>query len=84
MVLVYQVGGETSDGPIRRPDWKCFRVSKLRRVAIAKGAWQAGASHSQRQNCVQDVDYDVNEATPYRPRRSLGSLRGNPPVTSTL
>jgi hypothetical protein len=77
-VLAWQVGGETSDGPIRGADWKCFRVSRLRHLAIADGEWLAGASHSRRQSCVEDVDYDVNEASPYRPRRSLGGLRGDP------
>ena len=76
VVLVYQVGGETSEGPIRRPDWKCFHVAGLDEIEPGKGAWQAGASHIQRQPCVVDVDYDANEASPYHPRRSLGSLRG--------
>jgi len=75
-LLVYQIGGETSKGPIRRPDWKCFRVAGLRAVEVATGEWRAGASHSQDQSCVAEVDYDVNEASPYSPRRSLGSLRG--------
>jgi hypothetical protein len=77
VVLAYQVGGKASGGPVRQPEWKCFRVSRLRHVEAAEGAWRAGASHSQRQSCVEDVDYDVNEASPYRPRRSLGSLRGD-------
>jgi hypothetical protein len=78
VLLAYQTGGASSGGPLRRPEWKCLRVAKLRRVETAEGEWLAGASHSQRQSCVRDVDYDVNEVSPYRPRRSLGDLRGAP------
>lgn len=77
VVLAYQLAGETSEGPIRRPAWKCFHLARLRRVKSASGVWDAGGNHSRRQSCVEDVDYDANEASPYRPRRSLGSLRGN-------
>jgi hypothetical protein len=77
-VLAYQVGGETSGGRVGGAEWKCFRVSGLDRMEAMKGEWLTGASHSQRQTCVDDVDYDVNEASPYSPRRSLGGLRGEP------
>ena len=79
MVLVYQVGGRTSKGRIRQPRWKCFRVEGLSRIEIIQGEWEAGSSHSQDQQCVQQVDYDVNEDSPYDPRQSLGRLRGGPP-----
>ena len=82
MVLAWQVGGETSDGPISRPEWKCMRVTGLSEIGIADVEWRTGARHSQRQSCVTDVDYDVNEASPYEPRRSLGSLRGIKPDES--
>jgi hypothetical protein len=78
MILVYQFGGRTSAGRLRKPAWKCFRVAGLSRIEIIRGEWQAGARHSQRQTCVEIVDYDVNEDSPYAPRQSLGVLQGEP------
>ena len=78
VALVYQTGGETSRCLLRRPEWKCFQLSKLSDVEPAGRPWQAGASHRQAQSCVQIVDYDANEASPYRPLRSLGDLRSRP------
>ena len=78
VALVYQIGGRTSSGPLQKPEWKCFQLSKLHDLARSDSEWQAGQSHRQGQSCVQRVDYDVNEASPYRPSRSLGGLRGAP------
>ena len=75
-VLVYQTGGSTSRGPLRKPDWKCFEVSGIGDIEPLDGPWQIGGRHSQTQTCVRDVDYDVNEASPYDPRHSLGRLSG--------
>jgi len=77
-VLGYQFGGETSKGSLGRPAWKCFRVAGLSQIEAVEAEWQAGAGHSQRQTCVADVDYDVNEESPYAPRQSLGRLRDDP------
>jgi hypothetical protein len=77
-VLAYQFGGRMSAGRLRKPNWKCFRVAGLSRIEIIRGEWQAGARHSQRQTCVEIVDYDVNEDSPYAPRHSLGVLQGEP------
>lgn len=77
--LVWQVGGRTSNGPLRDPEWKCFVLSKVGSLELRSGPWQVGSSHRQTQSCVKDVDYDVNEQSPYNPRQSLGDLRGQPP-----
>jgi len=77
--LVWQVGGETSDGPLKRPGWKCFLLSNVDGASLGEGAWLAGSSHLSRQSCVRQVDYDANPASPYRPAHSLGRLRGAPP-----
>jgi hypothetical protein len=79
--LVWQVGGETSGGPLRRPDWKCFLLSNVEDAVLAEGSWLTGASHLSRQSCVAEVDYDANSASPYRPMFSLGRLRGSPALT---
>ena len=72
--LVWQFGGETSEGPLRRADWKCFDLANVSDPTGGNGSWQSGLSHLQAQNCVKDVDYDANPASPYGPRNSLGRL----------
>jgi len=79
VALIYQTGGETSRGPLRQPEWKCFQLAKLSGAKPAFRSWRAGASHRQAQSCVRIVDYDANEASPYSPLRSLGDLSGWPP-----
>jgi hypothetical protein len=79
VALVYQTGGETSRGPLRQPEWKCFQLSKLSGAVRAGRLWQVGASHTQAQSCVQIVDYDANERSPCSPLHSLGNLSGAPP-----
>lgn len=73
--LVYQIAGHTSAGPLRQPQWKCLRLANLTDLAIAAGLkWIEGRAHTQPQHCVPDVDYDLNPASPYAPRHSLGDL----------
>lgn len=78
-VLVWQVGGATSDGPLKRPGWKCFLLSNAEGVSLSEGSWLAGSSHLSRQSCVKEVDYDANPVSPYDPQHSFGRLRGAPP-----
>src|SRR4051794_37525819 len=59
-LLAYQVDGETKEGSISAPDWRCFLVSELRGIETAEGEWGAGNRHSQSQKCVLQVDYDAN------------------------
>lgn len=75
MALVYQIAGHTSAGPLTQPQWKCLRLAGLSGLAIAEHArWISGRAHSQPQHCVAQVDYDLNSASPYAPRHSLGDL----------
>lgn len=80
MVLAYQVGGRTSRGTLRTPQWKCLRVAGISGLAIAEAAWISGPTHSQTQHCVAEVDYDLNPASRYAPRRSLGELGSGSPA----
>jgi hypothetical protein len=69
--LVYQVGGRTSEGPLIRPTWKCFFVSKIQALEICDGEWRAGERHRTKQTCVDGVDLDVNPSSPYEPKRKV-------------
>jgi len=70
--LVYQFGGESSQGAAGARGWKCLTLSKVRNAHVIDGVWHDGPGpHGQAQSCVADVDRDVNPASPYRPRRSL-------------
>ena len=67
--LVYQFAGESQSGLPPGGQWKCLRVVKVSDVQLREGPWFAGASHQRAQVCVEDVDLDVNPASPYHPRR---------------
>ena len=68
--LVYQFGGESSQGAAGARGWKCLALSKIRHAHMIDGPWHDGPGpHGQAQSCVADVEYDVNPASPYRPRR---------------
>jgi hypothetical protein len=68
--LVFQFSGSGSKGTVRG-HWKCFTLSKVKRAKLIDGPWQAEAEHKSAQSCVQDVDLDVNPASPYSPKRRL-------------
>ena len=57
-VLVWQYAGETSDGPITEPLWKCLKIAKLSQLAIAPGEWRAGVRGPTGvpTTCVGEVD----------------------------
>ncbi len=65
--LVFQFGGTTSEGPLLKPDWKCFSLGKIKDARLIDGRWHSGSEHSQSQHCMKMVEYDVNPNSPYRP-----------------
>jgi hypothetical protein len=73
VALVYQFGGDSKSGLPPQGQWKCLRLAKASDVMLRDGPWRAGASHNRPQTCVDDVDLDVNPASPYRPRRCPGA-----------
>jgi hypothetical protein len=73
MALTYQFAGQSSKGLPPGGQWRCLDLSHVRDVALRDGAWHAGDCHMKPQRCVDIVDLDVNPASPYRPKRSLGS-----------
>jgi hypothetical protein len=69
--LVYQFAGGSSKGLPLEGQWKCFLLARVNDIRLRDGPWHAGSSHQQPQSCVEDVDLDVNPASPYNPRRRL-------------
>jgi hypothetical protein len=71
--LTYQFAGESESRLPPAGDWKCLFLAKVSDVRLRDGPWRAGNSHTQQQRCVEDVDIDVNPASPYNPKRRLRS-----------
>ncbi|HVT54621.1 MAG TPA: hypothetical protein VHD34_01040 [Xanthobacteraceae bacterium] len=69
--LTFQHGGQSRSHLPAKGEWRCLFLSKVSQAKLSDGPFVAGESHTQPQGCVQDVDLDVNEASPYRPRRRL-------------
>lgn len=60
-LFAYQIGGETSKSPVgSEGEWRCFGVPGISKLVARSGPWRTGSSHKQRQQCVEDVDIDVN------------------------
>jgi hypothetical protein len=68
-VLAFQVRGQSSKGLNPEGEWKCLDLAKVQDARFGDGPWRSGSSHAQPQSCVDDVDLDVNPASPYLPRR---------------
>jgi hypothetical protein len=73
--LAWQFAGSNEKGEPVRGAWKCLALDDVSDVLLRDGPWHAGASHQQRQTCLDSVDLDVNPDSPYRPRLRLVSSR---------
>jgi hypothetical protein len=73
--LTFQFAGESTRKLPSGGDWRCLDLDKVRKARLRSGRWHSGTTHNRPQGCVEDVDLDVNPASPYRPRRKIGSLR---------
>lgn len=69
MALTFQFGGRSGSGLPPGGQWKCLRLSKIRKARLRDGPWHAGTRHTQPQPCVRVVDLDVNPNSPYNPKR---------------
>ena len=69
--LTYQFAGQSRSGLPPRGEWRCLWLAKVRDVHLPDGPWISGDRHMQRQECVEQVDLDVNPESPYRPARTL-------------
>jgi DNA-binding winged helix-turn-helix (wHTH) protein len=72
--LTYQFGGKSNSGLGPEGDWRCLWLSKVSDVQLRDGPWRVGTRHTQPHRCVDDVDLDVNPASPYHPRRLVDEV----------
>jgi hypothetical protein len=69
--LTFQFGGRSRSGLPAAGEWRCLWLSKVRNVRLRDGPWLSGTRHGQPQGCVDDVEFDVNPLSPYKPARRL-------------
>ena len=70
--LTFQFGGQGSKGALPPGGaWRCLFLFKVSDVELRDGPWMSGSDHSERSTCVEDVDLDINPASPYAPQRKL-------------
>lgn len=69
--LTYQFAGQSRSGLPREGEWRCLWLAKVSSIELRDGPWRSGSSHTRPQGCVEVVDFDINELSPYRPKRSL-------------
>ena len=69
--LTFQFGGESRSGLPPGGEWRCLWLDDVSNVTLCNGPWHSGGDHSRQQGCVEIVDFDVNPASPYKPKRRL-------------
>jgi len=63
-VLCYQYGGDSESGlnPASASDnWRCLALENLSQVEVLDGPWQTAENHSRPQNCIDEVELDVDD-----------------------
>ena len=65
MALTFQFGGASKSGLPPGGEWRCLFLKRVSHVMLRDGPWYAGESHERMQGCVEDVEFDVNPASPY-------------------
>jgi uncharacterized protein (DUF4415 family) len=69
--LTYQFGGQSEKGLPPGGQWRCLWLSEVSDIRLHDGPWHTGESHTQPQGCVEIVDLDINQSSPYGPKRQL-------------
>jgi len=67
MGFFFQYGGQSSTGLALDPsdNWRCLFIDQLTGVELLdEGDWHTANNHSQRQNCVDNVDVQYWPSTP--------------------
>lgn len=58
--LFFQFGGSSSRGLPPEGEWRCPPLAGLSDVAAVVGPWHTGASHTQAQTCIDEVDLEID------------------------
>ena len=69
--LTYQFAGESRSGLPPGGEWRCLFLTEVADIQLHDGQWVSGSRHTQPSSCVEEVDLDVNPASPYRPKRKI-------------
>jgi uncharacterized protein (DUF4415 family) len=72
MALAFRFAGQTKSGLPPRDQWKSLSLAKVSDIKLRDGPGHAGASHTSPQHCLQQVDLDINSASPCNPKRQVG------------
>jgi len=60
--LFYQYDGESSEGLSKNPvkNWRCFVIAKIEDLKLNEDAFQTANNHSRKQNCVDEIDLEID------------------------
>src|SRR3954453_23649381 len=73
--LTYQFAGQSTSYLPPGGDWRCMFLSRVSHARLREGPWIVGSRHTQLQECVKEVDLDVNPNSPFGPKRRLTRRR---------
>jgi hypothetical protein len=77
IALTYQFAGKSGSRLPKEGDWRCLAIAGVSAATLRDGPWRSGSRHGLAQTCVEEVEFDVNPASPYRPKRSLHDIPEN-------
>lgn len=58
-VLVFQFGGQSSQGLPPDGQWRCMNPDEISGAIIQAGPWRTGSSHTRPQTCIDQIDVEV-------------------------
>ena len=59
-VLSFQFAGSSSRGQTPGGQWRCMDVDGLTNLNVHDGPWHTGPSHTKPQNCVDQIEVQVD------------------------
>lgn len=59
-VLAFQFAGQSNSNLPAGGEWRCLSLSEVRDARLRDGPWYEGLEHKSLQQCVDQVDLDVN------------------------
>jgi hypothetical protein len=65
MVLSYQAGGTTSQGPLPhdpRQRWRCMFVDEIEAPALTDDPWKSADNYAHHAGCIHELEIEVHAA----------------------